>query len=167
MERQTRSNLRSLQSLGLVVVMFFAMAFSCRDTKRASSDFNPYKGKLSELLKPEMSTGPIKFKLAGTANASSYVGATEAAAFTYMQEGGGVSVKVDGGLANYPSASQAEAKLADVAARANGTLTKKNNGQRLTLPDGKTIAWTNGSLFCIVTSGFAKPASNFESSASF
>lgn len=169
MEKRTTSNLLvSLQSLGLVVVLFIAMAFSCRDgIKKSSTSFNPYKGSLSELLKPELSSGLIKFKLVATANAGSYVGSTEAKGFTYMQEGGGVSVKVDGGLANYPSASQANLELADIARKSNGTLTKKNGGQRLTTPDGKTVAWTNGSLFCIVTSGFAKPAINFEQSVPF
>lgn len=168
MEKQTKSNLRvSSQSLGIVFVMFLAMAFSCRD-QTGHTNFNPYKGELSGLLKSEMSSGTLKFKLVGTRDVvDSYVGATEAIAFTYMQEGGGVSVKVDGALANYPSASQADAKIADMAKQGNITLTKKSGGQRLTSPDGKTVAWTNGSLLCVVLSDFARPATNFEESAPF
>lgn len=169
LKRQAKSNSRSRQSLGIVLVMFFAMAFSCRDgIRKGTTDFTPYKGKLNELLKTELSSGLIKFKLVATTDvAGSYTGATEAKGFTYMQEGGGVSVKVDGALVNYPSASQADTRLAEFARKSNGTLEKKNGGQRLTTPDGKTVAWTNGSLLCIVTSGFAKPATNFESSAPF
>lgn len=167
MENQTKSSLRvSLQSLGIVLVMFFAMAFACREGKKSTTTYNPYKGGLNELLKSEMSTGLIKFKLEATRDvASSYEGSTEAKGFTYMQEGGGVSVKVDGALANYPSASQASAKLAELAKKI--TLTNKSGGQRLVTPDGKTVAWTNGSLLCVVTSGFAKPATNFETAAPF
>ncbi len=169
MKKQTKSNSRSVQSLGIVLVMFLAMAFSCRDgIKKSTTDFTPYKGKLNELLKTEISSGLIKFKLVATTDVvGSYAGATEAKGFTYMQEGGGVSVKVDGALVNYPTASQAETRLAEFAKKSNSTPAKKNGGQRLTAPDGKTVAWTNGSLLCIVTSGFAKPATNFESSAPF
>lgn len=144
-----------MQSLGIVLVMFCALAFSCREGKKSTTAYNPYKGGLNELLKSEMSTGLIKFKLGGTRDiAGSYQGATEAKGFTYMQEGGGVSVKVDGALANYPSAAQATAKLAEIARSI--TLTNKSGGQRLASPDGKTIAWTNGSLLCVVTSGFCQ-----------
>src|SRR6185436_743981 len=153
------------QSLGIILIMFFALAFSCREGKKSTTAYSPYKGGLNELLKSEMSTGVIKFKLEATRDISSYQGATEAKGFTYMQEGGGVSVKVDGALANYPSASQANAKLAEIAMK--NTLTNKSGGQRLASPDGKTIAWTNGSLLCVVTSGFAKPATNFETAAPF
>ena len=167
-KKQTKSNLRvSLESLGIVFVMFLAMAFSCRDGKKSSTSFNPYKGQLNELLKSEMSSGQIKFKLVGTENTDTYAGATEARAFTYTQEGAGVLIKVDGALANYPSASQAEAQIADLAKQNNGTLTKKNGGQRFVTPNGKTVMWTNGSLLCIVTSGFARPATNFEETAPF
>src|SRR6185436_15162756 len=111
MKKQNQSSLRvSLQSLGIVLMMFFALAFSCSEGKKSTTAFNPYKGGLNELLKSEMSTGLIKFKLEATRDISSYEGATEAKGFTYMQEGGGVSVKVDGALANYPSAAQANAK---------------------------------------------------------
>jgi len=146
--------------------MFFVAAFACRDAKKSTTAFNPYKGALTELLKTEMSTGLIKFKLVATRDvAASYAGATEAKAFTYTQEGAGVSIKVDGALANYPSAAQANAQIAEMAK--NQTLTKKSGGQRLVSPNGNTVAWTNGSLLCIVTSGFAKPASNFETAAPF
>ncbi len=168
MEKQTKSNLRSLQSLGIVFVLFFAMAFSCRDgLKKATTGFNPYKGQLNELLKSEISSGVLKFKLVGTEDADTYPGATEAKAFTYMQEGAGVSIKVDGALANYPTAAQAEVELAVIAKKNKGTLTKKNGGQRFVTPDGNTVAWTNGSLLSIVASDFARPATNFEESAPF
>lgn len=168
-KKQTKSNLQvSLESLGIVFVMFLAMAFSCRDGKKSSTSFNPYKGQLNELLKSEMGSGAIKFKLAGTRDVvDEYAGATEAKAFTYMQEGAGVSIKVDGALANYPTAAQAEVELAVIAKKNKGTLTKKNGVQRFVTPDGNTVAWTNGSLLCIVTSDFARPATNFEESAPF
>ena len=166
MKKQNQSSLRvSLQSLGIVLMMFFVLAFSCSEGKKSTTAYNPYKGGLNELLKSEMSTGLIKFKLEATRDISSYEGATEAKGFTYMQEGGGVSVKVDGALANYPSAAQANAKLASIAMK--NTLTNKSGGQRLASPDGKTVAWTNGSLLCVVISGFAKPATNFETAAPF
>lgn len=167
-KKQTKSNLSvSLQSLGIVFVMFLAMAFSCRDGKKSSTSFNPYKGQLNELLKSEISSSLVKFKLVGTEDADTYPGATEAKAFTYMQEGAGVSIKVDGALANYPTAAQAEVELGVIAKKNKGTLTKKNGGLRFVTPDGNTVAWTNGSLLCIVTSGFARPATNFEESAPF
>ena len=162
MKKQT-----NLIALALLLMLVLGCGLMNNIAKRSSTDFNPYKGKLSELLQPEISSSLVKFKLSGTVDAPSYTGATEAKAFTYMQEGSGVSVKVDGGLANYPSAAQANEKIADIAKKNKGTLTKKNGGQRFATPDGGTIAWTNGSLFCVVTSSFAKPASNFEEAAPF
>lgn len=164
----------------IVALMFFLQASpSCTERifgKRAAvekssvekSSFSPYKGKVNELLKPELSSGLFKFKLTGTtSDVNSYTGSTEAKGFTYMQEGAGISVKVDGALANYPTAAQAEAEIAAIAARSKGPLTKKNSGQRFVSNDGATIIWTNGSLLCVVTSGFAKPASNFEEAVPF
>jgi hypothetical protein len=167
-ESQIKSNLlTSLQSLGIVSVMF-VMAFSCRDgVKKSTTAFDPYKGTLNELLKPEMSSGLIKFKLSGAADTSSYGGSTEAKGFTYMQEAAGVSIKVDGALINYPTASQADAKIAELARKSNVTLTKKSGGQRFSSPDGKTVVWTNGSLLCVVASSFPRPATNFEQAAPF
>jgi hypothetical protein len=167
MKKQTKSRLRvPLQSLGIVMVMFFALAFSCREGKKSTTAYSPYKGPLNELLKTEMSTGLIKFKLVATRDVlSSYAGATEARGFSYTQEGGGVSINVDGALANYPSVTQANAHIVEMGKKY--TLTKKSGGQRLSSADGKTVAWTNGSLLCVVTSGFAKPATNFETAAPF
>jgi hypothetical protein len=167
MEKQTKSNLPvSLQSLGIVFVMFLTMAFSCRD-QTGHTNFNPYKGKLNELLRSEMSSSSLKFKLVGTADVDTHPGSTQAKGFTYMQEGAGVSIQVDGALINYPTAAQADAEFAAIAAKNKGSLTTKKNGQRFTSPDGKTVLWTNGSLLCIVTSGSARPATNFEESAPF
>ncbi len=86
--------------------------------------------------------------------------------FTYTQQGGGVEIKVDGALGNYPTAAQANTKLAEFAVSNNATLSKKGDGQRFTASDG-TIGWTKGSLLCLVKAGVAKAATNFEDAAPF
>jgi hypothetical protein len=160
-------NYSGLMAFCLLLTLVLGCGMLKKNIKRASSNFSPYKGKLSELLQPEISSSLVKFKLVGTEDTDTYPGATEAKAFTYMQEGAGVSIKVDGALANYPTAEQAEVALAVIAKKNKGTLTKKSGGQRFVTPDGNTVVWTHGSLLCIVTSGFARPATNFEEAAPF
>jgi hypothetical protein len=48
-----------------------------------------------------------------------------------------------------------------------GTLTAKGKGKKFTAKNGAIAGWTNGSIMCLVTSSFAKPAGNFEEAAPF
>jgi len=67
----------------------------------------------------------------------------------------------------YPTATQAQAKLAGIAATNDLTLSNTTVGKRMTTADGKGIGWTNGSLICFVTSDLAEAASNFEDAVPF
>ena len=135
---------------------------------RSSSSFDPYKGSLSDLLQSEFSGSLVKFKLTGTLDAlSQHPGATEAKRFTYLQEGAGVSVQVDGLLANYPTSQKAETRLREIAAEVGASVVNKGKWKRFTTKDGGTVGWTNGSVMCLVKSSFAKPAGNFEEYAPF
>lgn len=161
-----------MKSLIPVILIMLVLVLGCGRMKtimeRSSGDYNPYKGNVSDLLKPELSTLSIKFKLAGSRDVTStYAGAREAKGFTYMQEAGSVSVQVDGALVNFNSATEAEKFLAELAAKNQASLSKKDKGQRFTAKDGAIVAWTNGSLLCVAVSNFAKPAGNFEEAAPF
>ncbi|MGI8467913.1 MAG: hypothetical protein ACR2N3_05620 [Pyrinomonadaceae bacterium] len=159
-----------MKSIIPVAFIFLLLVLGCGQmsniAKKSSTNFNPYQGKLSELLPEELSSGLIKFKLVGVVDNSTFTGSTEAKGFTYMQDAAGVEIKVDGALANYPTASAANAEITDIAKKFQGTLTTKGDGQRFLGTDG-TLAWTNGSLLCIVKAGVAKAATNFEDAAPF
>lgn len=161
-----------MKSIIPVTLIFLLLVLGCGRLKdnisRNSSSFNPYKGSLSELLREEISSLSIKFKLVGTRDMlSQHPGATEAKAFTYNQEAAGVSVQVDGVLVNFPSSQQAEAKLRAVAAEVGSNVVSKGKWQRFSTKDGGTVGWTNGSVMCLVKSQFGKPAGNFEEAAPF
>jgi hypothetical protein len=157
-----------------VALVFLMFILGCSVFKNIASrnftDFDPYKGGLSELLKPEISGSLVTFKLTGSRDTvAQFAGALEAKGFTYNQEAKGVAaiVPVDGALVNYPSATIAQTELTKLAASLNAPLSKKNKGQRFAAKDGAFVGWTNGSLMCIVKSSFAKPAGNFEEAAPF
>lgn len=153
----------------IVVFIFLLLILGCGKLgsgKRSASKFNPYRGNLAELLPPELSSGYLKFKLTGSATADPVHGATAAQVFTYMQEAGGIGVRIDGRLQNYASAADANAALVAIAEKFPGTLSAKGSGQRLAAED-KSLAWTNGSLLCIVKGSVAKGATNFEDAAPF
>ena len=155
-----------------VALIFLVFVLGCGQLQnrmsRNSSSFDPYKGSLSDLLKPDFSGSLVKFKLNGTLDRlAENPGASEATGFTYLQDAAGVSVQVDGLLANYPSAQQAETRLRKVAAEVGATVVQKGKYQRFSTKDGATVGWTNGSVMCLAKSGFAKPASNFEEYAPF
>ncbi len=158
-----------MKSIIPVALIFLIVVLGCGNFKnlsQKSASKNPYQGKLADLLPEEVASGLIKFKLVGIVANDTYPGSTEAKGFTYMQQGAGVEIKVDGGLANYPTAAQANAELADITKKYQGTITKKGDGQKFTGNDG-TIAWTNCTLLCIVKAGVAKAATNFEDAAPF
>lgn len=161
-----------MKSIIPVALIFLLLALGCGRLKdnisRNSSSFDPYKGSLSELLRPEISSLAVKFKLIGTRDMlSQHPGAKEAKAFTYTQEAAGVSVQVDGVLVNFSSAEQAQTKLRAVATEVGANVVSKGKGQRFSTKDGGTVGWTNGSVMCLVKSQFAKPAGNFEEAAPF
>jgi len=161
-----------MKSIIPVALIFLLLVLGCGRLKdnisRSSSSFEQYKGSLSELLKPEISSLSVKFKLVGTRNAiSEHSGAIEAKAFTYTQEAAGVSVQVDGVLVNYPSSQQAEKRLSEIASDIGASLVSKGKWKRFSTKDGGTVGWTNGSVMCLVKSKFAKPAGNFEEAAPF
>lgn len=158
-----------IKSLFPVALIFLMLVVGCGNFKNLSQKSaakNPYQGKLSELLPEELGSTFIKFKLVGVVANDTFPGSTEAKGFTYTQQGAGVEIKVDGALANYPTAAQANTKLAEFAASNSATLSKKGDGQRFTASDG-TVGWTNGSLLCLVKAGVAKAATNFEDAALF
>ena len=161
-----------MKSAMLAVLIILPLVLGCGALKnvvqRSSTDFNPYKGNLTELLKPEISGSLVKFKSKGSRDAAAdYPGSTEAKGFTYMQEGAGVEVQVDGALVNYPTAAMAETKLAEIAGKNEGTVTTRGKGKKFTNKKGSLVGWTNGSIMCLVASNFAKPAGNFEEAAPF
>jgi hypothetical protein len=162
----------AMKPLILVALIILPLILGCGRLKdnisRNSSSFNPYKGSLSELLRPEISSLSIKFKSKGSRDvAADYPGSTEAKGFTYMQEGAGVEVQVDGALVNYPTAAAAETILTELAGENEGTVTNKGKGKKFTAKKGSLVGWTNGSIMCLVASNFAKPAGNFEEAAPF
>ena len=161
-----------MKSLIPVTLIFLLLVLGCGRLKdnisRNSSSFDQYQGSLSELLKPEISSLSVKFKLVGTRDLlSQHPGAKEAKGFSYTQEAAGVSVPVDGVLVNFPSADQAQTKLRAVATEVGASVVSKGKGQRFSTKDGGTVGWTNGSVMCLVKSQFAKPAGNFEEAAPF
>lgn len=161
--------MKSMKSTIPVALIFLMLVLGCGNFKnisQKSASKNPYQGKLADLLPEELSSGLIKFKLIGTVINDEMQEAKESKRFTYMQQAAGVEIKVDGALTNFSSAAEANAKLADLVRKTNVSLSKKGDGQRITTPDG-TVAWTNGSLLCIVKAGVAKAATNFEDAALF
>jgi len=161
-----------IKSLIPVALVFLMLVLGCGQmkniTERNFSDFNPYKGSVSDLLKPELSGSLVTFKFIGSRDITAdYKGAVEAKGFTYMQESGGIGAQVEGALVNFSSVADAEAYLAEISAENKGTLSKKGQGKRFTAKEGSIVGWTNGSILCVVTSSFAKPAGNFENAAPF
>lgn len=158
-----------MKSIIPVALIFLMLVVGCGNFKNLSQKSvqkNPYQGKLADLLPEEVASTFIKFKLVGVVVNDTLPDSTEAKGFTYMQQGAGVEIKVDGALGNYPSAAQANTKLAEFAKSNGATLSKKGDGQRFTASDG-TVGWTNGSLLCLVKAGVAKAATNFEEAALF
>jgi hypothetical protein len=161
-----------MKSAVLAILMILPLVLGCGAMKnavrRSSTDFNPYKGSLTDLLKPEISGSLVKFKSKGSRDVSAdYPGSIEAKGFTYMQEGAGVEVQVDGALVNFPTAAAAETRLAEIADENQGTVETKGKGKKFTAKKGSLVGWTNGSIMCIVASNFARPAGNFEEAAPF
>ncbi len=161
-------NKTSLIAFALLLMFVLGCGMMKNVAKRSSTNFDPYSGGLSELLQPEISGGLVKFKLDGTRDTrDNYKSAKEAKGFTYIQEGAGVGVQVDGALVNFASSATATDELGKIAAQLKTTLAKKDKGSRFTANNGAIVGWTNGSLMCVVKSGFAKPAGNFEEAAPF
>ena len=159
---------------GLVAFGLFRVGSLNNVVKRSTTNFNPYNGKVADLLPDEFRADVLKFKLVGKRDATGEWkknGATDANAFTYNQvaEGGGkvITVQIDGAVANFPSAEQALAKMKEGAQEKGATLTAKGNGQRFTTEDGKLACWSNGSVICFISSNIAKAVSNFEDAAPF
>ena len=57
MQKQT-----NLMAFALLLMLVLGCGMMKNIAKRNSADFNPYKGKVEDLLPKEMSTGDIKFK---------------------------------------------------------------------------------------------------------
>lgn len=158
----------ALSAVLIILPIVLGCGMIKNSVQRSSTDFNPYKGSLTDLLKPEISGSLVKFKSKGSRDiAGDYPGSTEAKGFTYMQEGAGVEVPVDGALVNYPTAAEAEKELTKIAGENDGTITTRGKGKKFTAKKGSLVGWTNGSIMCIVASSFAKPAGNFEETAPF
>lgn len=138
--------------------------------KRSLGNFDPYKGSLVTLLPDDLAGGAVKFRLAAKKNENSNwkeKGATEAYFFRYNQLGAGVTVEVKGVLVNFPSSERAQTELKNNAKAFDATATPKDKGLRFSTKEGDTVGWTNGSLFCLARSDFAKPAGNFERAVPF
>lgn len=157
--------------LGLVCFFFGARYLGLGNTfKRYSGKYDPYKGTLTTLLPEDLSSGVIKFHLVTKVDATSTwkeAGGTEAISFTYNQIAAGLIIEVKGMLVNFPSSERAQQVLKTNAKGNNVDATAKEKGLRFSAKEGETVAWTNGSLVCIVYSGFARPAGNFERAAPF
>jgi hypothetical protein len=156
----------TLVGIVLAIAVFFMVG---NKSKRETAKFDPYKGSVAALLPTEMSHSGLKFKRSGTTDRTSSwkaEGATEAVGFTYNQVLI-VIVKIDGALINFPSSADAAAALRTTATEKGATVTAKGKGQRFTAQGGKMVAWTNGSLMCVVVGGTDPAAGNFEKAAPF
>jgi len=159
----------------LAVVCFFygANYLGLGNTfKRFSGKYDPFKGSLATLLPDELTSGLVKFRLEAKKDETQAPtwkekGATEAYFFRYSQVGGGVTVEVKGVLVNFPSSERAQTELKNNAKAFDATASPKDKGLRFSTKDGGTVGWTNGWLFCIARSDFAKPAGNFERATPF
>ncbi len=157
-------------SLNLLILLIFVMGCGMGNiAKRSSTNFDPYNGSLSELLQSEISGSLVKFKLKGTRDTlADHKDAKEAKAFSYIQEGAGVGIQLDGALINYNSSATANEKLREVAAEVKTTVKTESKGASFTAENGKIVGWTNGSLMCLVkSSAGTKPAGNFKEAAPF
>jgi hypothetical protein len=159
-----------MKSLMPVALIFLMLVLGCgqftnKGLRGLKND--PYKGKIADILEKEIPMGRIKFKLLGIENNETFPGSTEAKSFSYIQRDVDTEVRVNGALANYPSAQQASAKLADITGKFSGKLQTRGYGQRFTSSDGTTIAWTNGSLLCIAKSVDTLAVNNFDDIAPF
>ena len=153
----------------LFILLIFALGCNLGNiTKRNFTNFDPYKGNLSELLQSEMSRAGIKFKSEGTRDTTAdFRDVKEAKAFTYLQEAVGVSIQVDGALINFNSSAAAHEQLRKSAEGVKGTIKTEGKNLSFTAENGKIVGWTNGSLVCLVKSDFAKPLENFKEIAPF
>jgi hypothetical protein len=159
-----------MKSLIPAALIFLTLVLGCglfgnKGLRSAKND--PYKGKVADVLDKEIPMGRIKFKLLGIENNETFPGSTEAISFSYMQKDVGPDIRVDGALANYPSAQEAAAKLTDITKKFSGKLQTRGYGRRFTSTDGTTIAWTNGSLLCITKSVDTKAVNNFDDAVPF
>ncbi len=153
----------------LFILLLFALGCNLGNiTKRSFTDFDPYKGSLSELLQSEMSRAGIKFKLQGTRDTTAdFRDVKEAKAFTYIQEGAGVSVPIDGALINFNTSAAAHEQLRKSADGVKATIKTEGKNLSFTAENGKVLGWTKGSLVCLVKSNLAKPTENFKETAPF
>ncbi|MEN3369585.1 MAG: hypothetical protein V7609_1728 [Verrucomicrobiota bacterium] len=140
--------------------------------KRSSGNYDPYKGALTALLPEDLSRGGMKILLVTKKDSmDTYwkdAGATEVMGFTYNQNKKEWDVEAIGVLANFPSWEQAQAALKRYASEKKATPTSKEKGLRVSLMNDQIIGWTNGSLLCVVGSGwFPGPAKIFEGAAPF
>lgn len=156
-------------SLTIFILLLFALGCNLGNiTKRNFTNFDPYKGSLSELLSPDMNRAGIKFKLQGTRDTTAdFTDVKEAKAFTYQQEAAGVMVPVDGALVNFNSTATAQENLRKTAERVNGTIKTEGKKTSFIADNGKTVGWTNGSLMCLAKANLAKPLENFREAAPF
>lgn len=163
----------NIKSAILAATLILPVVLGCGMIKNAASrgnsaKFNPYTGSLSDLLQSEIKGSLVTFKSQGSRDVlSTFPGAKEAKGFTYMQDGAGVQVPVDGVIINYPTAAEAETTLSKLAGEFKATLTSRGKGKKFSADNGSTVGWTNGTIVCYVKSRFAKPSGNFEEAAPF
>ena len=159
-----------MKSLIIVALIMVGLVLGCKNTKKAEADLNPFKGSLAELLPNEFSSDGLKFKSLGSSaeTPKNFADAKEAKFFGYMQEAGGIGVKIEGTLANYPSAELAQDKLRRLTKGADG-ISVVPDGKNLRVVDesGKSAAWTNGSLVCLISASAKKGLENFKNAAPF
>jgi glutamine phosphoribosylpyrophosphate amidotransferase len=156
-------------SFTLILLLIFALGCNLGNiTKRNFTDFDPYKGSLSELLPAEMNRAGIKFKSQGTRDTTAdFTNVKEAKAFTYNQEGAGVIIPVDGALINFNNSAAAHEQLRKSADGVKGTIKTEGKNLSFTAENGKVLGWTKGSLVCLVKSNLAKPVENFKETVPF
>jgi len=159
--------MKTITTLGTI----FLLIFACRlCSMTGGQNLDPYKGSVKDLLPKEASVGSIKFKL-DTSQSADFAGATDGVKANYTMQAGTISVPVELTVINFPSSRDAAAAVEAFANKHNLSLESKNKsgtrGQRLTWDDGKTIMWSNGSLQCLASSGFAKTTSNLEEALPF
>ena len=104
-----------MKTLLPVLLILLILVMGCgigNIAKRSVTNFDPYNGGLSELLQSELSGSGVKFKLNGTRDTlADHKNAKEAKAFTYIQDGLGVGIQLDGALINYNSSATANEEL--------------------------------------------------------
>lgn len=143
-----------------------------------SKSYDPYKGKLDDLVPEKLKAGYINISLKNKRQldkenfTKDFSNAVEGIKVEYMTEAGNVEIPVNLEVINFESKSSAGRTMSKLAQLLNFTQeTKRKNGKSLSdryvSKDRTMVVWTNGSLLCSLKSEFAQPTKNLEEALPF